>query len=88
MFYHYFEISYHGASDSVPVTVKAAYKAGDIDGNAEVDNRDLLLLFKHLTGHNDKVNESALDVNGDGAVNNKDFTRLFKYLSGWDVVIY
>ena len=58
---------------------------GDINGDGDVNNKDLTRLFKHLSGYTAEVVERALDVNGDGSVNNKDLTRLFKYLSGWDV---
>ena len=60
---------------------------GDINGDGEVNNKDLTRLFKYLTGYDVEVQEAALDVNGDGSVNNKDQTRLFRYLSGWDVEI-
>ena len=61
---------------------------GDINGDGEVDNKDLTRLFKHLSGYTVEVVESALDVNGDGEVDNKDLTRLFRYLSNYDVEIH
>ena len=75
---------------SLTVTVSCAvtgHVPGDINGDGEVNNKDLTRLFKYLTGYDVDVLEVALDVNGDGSVNNKDQTRLFRYLSGWDVEI-
>lgn len=61
---------------------------GDINNDIEVNNRDLALLFKKLSGFNVSVDELALDTNGDGVLNNKDLTRLFKFLTGWNVELY
>ena len=65
-----------------------SYIRGDINGDGEVDNKDLTRLFQYLSNWDVAVNEPALDVNGDSSVDNKDLTRLFQYLSNWDVVIY
>ena len=62
--------------------------AGDINGDGNVNNKDITRLFQYLANWNVTVNEDALDVNGDGSVNNKDITRLFQYLANWDVNIY
>lgn len=85
---NYFDIKYHGVSDTVPVTIKGSYIPGDINGDGEVDNKDLTRLFQYLSNWEVDVNETALDVNGDGSVDNKDLTRLFQYLSNWDVEIH
>ena len=61
---------------------------GDINGDGDVNNKDLTRLFRYLTGYEVEVVESALDINGDGSINNKDQTRLFRYLSGYDVEIH
>ncbi|MBO4734197.1 MAG: dockerin type I repeat-containing protein [Clostridia bacterium] len=61
---------------------------GDINGDSELNNKDLTRLFQYLSDWDVQVNEAALDVNGDGTVNNKDLTRLFQYLSDWDVEIF
>ncbi len=63
----------------------AATMAGDINGDGNVNNKDLTRLFQYLSGYDVTVVEAALDTNGDGNVNNKDLTRLFQYLSGYDV---
>ena len=62
--------------------------AGDINGDTQVNNKDLTRLFQYLSGWGVAVNTAALDVNGDGSANNKDLTRLFQHLSGWKVEIY
>lgn len=64
------------------------YIPGDINGDGEVDNKDVTRLFRYLSGYDVEVVEAALDVNGDGTVDNKDLTRLFRYLSGYDVSIH
>ena len=66
----------------------ATYVPGDINGDVEVDNKDLIRLFQYLSEWGVEVNEDALDVNGDQAVDNKDLIRLFQYLSEWNVEIF
>lgn len=61
---------------------------GDINGDWDVNNKDLTRLFQYLSGWTVEVKDNVLDVNGDGKVNNKDLTRLFQYLSGWDVEVF
>ena len=72
------------------ITVRApeTHVPGDINGDTNVNNKDLSLLFQYLSDWDVEVNESALDVNGDGDVNNKDLSLLFQYLSDWDVEIH
>ena len=70
------------------MTAGAFANPGDINGDGEVNNKDVTRLFRYLSGYDVEVVEAALDVNGDGSVNNKDLTRLFRYLSGYDVSIH
>ena len=55
---------------------------GDVSGDGEVDNKDVVTLFRYLSGEKIDVNVEALDVNGDGYVDNKDVVTLFRFLSG------
>lgn len=54
---------------------------GDINGDKEIDNKDVVLLFRYVSGAEVEAVESALDFNSDGEVNNKDVTSLFRYVS-------
>ncbi len=58
---------------------------GDVNGDGSVNNKDVVALFKYVSGSEVAVNVIALDINGDGSVNNKDVVALFKYVSGGDI---
>ena len=64
------------------------YVPGDINGDGELNNKDVSRLMQYFAGWDVEVNEATLDVNGDGLLNNKDASRLMQYLVGWDVDIY
>ncbi len=70
---------------NVTVSVESTFTPGDINGDGSVNNKDVVALFKYVSGGGTDVNIIALDVNGDGSVNNKDVVALFKYVSGGDV---
>ena len=61
---------------------------GDIDGDGEATNQDLIALFQHLSGWDVPVNSAALDIDGDGEITNQDLILLFQKLSGWNVEIF
>lgn len=73
------------------VTVK-----GDVNGDGELDNKDVVALFRYVSGGEKIEDESAYDINGDGGVDNKDVTALFRELSGgetggktiYDILLY
>lgn len=69
-------------------SASSAVTAGDINGDGNVNNKDLTRLFQYLSDWEVEVNRATLDINGDNNVNNKDLTRLFQYLSDWDVQIF
>ena len=64
-----------------PGTVKYLFLPGDINGDGSVDNKDVVVLFRYVSGFEIEVNEAELDVNRDGSVNNKDITVLFRQLN-------
>lgn len=64
------------------------YVPGDINGDGELNNKDVTRLMQYFAGWDVEVNEAALDVNGDGSLNNKDASRLMQYLAGWNVDIH
>lgn len=65
--------------------VGITYRAGDINGDGNVSNKDLNQMMDHLSGGTAPVIEGNLDVNGDGEVNGKDMTHLDRYLSGENI---
>lgn len=62
--------------------VSAASLSGDANGDGEIDNKDVVVLFRFLSGSTKNVVEDNCDYNNDGEINNKDVTVLFRFLSG------
>ena len=58
---------------------------GDVNGDGQVNNKDIVAMFRYVSGAGGSVNAAALDPNGDGQVNNKDIVALFRYVSGGDI---
>lgn len=59
---------------------------GDINGDGEVDLKDVTTLSRHIAGWTGlTVTEELLDTNGDGQVDLKDVTLLSRFIAGWDV---
>ena len=85
---------FNAALDNVDFNTKdgeikiVKYTPGDINGDGNVNNKDVMTLFYYLSGLDYYVVDAATDVNGDGNVNNKDVMTLFYYLSGLDYKIY
>ena len=65
-----------------------AYTPGDINGDGDVDNRDVTWLMRYVKYQDVSVTALALDVNGDGEVDNKDVTWLMRYVKYGDVTIH
>lgn len=61
------------------------YLPGDVNGDGELNNKDLSELLRYLNGWEVSLTEKAADVNGDGELNNLDYVLLQRYLNGWDV---
>ena len=55
---------------------------GDVNNDGSINNKDVVSLFKHLSGvYSDAVPGNG-DYNRDGSLNNKDVSALFKALGG------
>ena len=65
--------------------VEVAY--GDLNGDGNINNRDLALMQQFLNGWDVTPDEAAADVNGDGNINNRDLAMLQQFLNGWDVTL-
>lgn len=61
---------------------------GDVNGDGRLNNKDVVTLFRYVSGSNAACDEFAADVNNDGRLNNKDVVNLFRYISGGDVKAY
>ena len=59
---------------------------GDANGDGEVDNKDVVTLFRHLSGMSVTCIESNCDVNRDKEIDNKDVVTLFRLLSRGDTI--
>ena len=60
---------------------------GDINGDKEVNIKDVTLLKQYLAKWNVKINEANADVTGDGVINVKDLTLLKQYIAKWNVTL-
>ena len=59
--------------------------SGDVNGDGEINNKDLGVLRRFLNDWDVEIDGLASDVNRDGEVNNKDLGILRRYLNDWDV---
>ncbi|MBQ7875136.1 MAG: InlB B-repeat-containing protein [Oscillospiraceae bacterium] len=78
-------VNFHTENGEIKIV---KYIPGDINGDGNVNNKDVMTLFYYLSGLDYYVVEAATDINGDGNVNNKDVMTLFYYLSGLDYEIH
>ncbi len=77
------------SSQIISVSAVGAGMAGDVNTDKKVNNKDVTVLFRHVSGvAQDAFDETAADCDGDGTVDNKDVVELFRYLSGFDVTLY
>ena len=59
---------------------------GDVNGDKAVDNKDVVALFRAVSGNiPENYDEIAADCNGDGTTDNKDVVTLFRAVSGYEI---
>lgn len=56
--------------------------AGDANGDGALDNKDVVVLFRFVSGNTSGAVSDNCDYNGDGNTDNKDVVALFRALSG------
>lgn len=61
----------------------SSLKAGDINGDGEIDTKDIVRLMKSVSGQ--AVPAFNADVNNDDAVDTIDLVRLMKHIAGYEV---
>ena len=54
---------------------------GDCNGDGSVDNKDVVALFRYVSGSEKLDDESVYDFNDDNTVDNKDVVALFRFVS-------
>ncbi len=57
------------------------FEPGDINKDGEINNKDVVALFRYVSSGNQAEDESLYDYNGDTEVNNKDVVALFRSVS-------
>ena len=70
------------ATAAASVVFAVSQNTYDINSDGTTDNKDVVTLFRYLSGSIKADDESIYDYNGDGEVNNKDVVELFKSISG------
>ena len=59
-----------------------SFLKGDLNGDDMIDNKDVVTLFRYVSGVKINCVKENCDINGDGAIDNKDVVALFKLVSG------
>ena len=59
--------------------------AYDVNGDGGADNKDVVTLFRYVSGEGVFVEKLTVDINGDDEVSNRDVVLLFRALSGADI---
>jgi hypothetical protein len=77
----------YGNDDACDVCGRKKYVIGDVDGDGNVGQRDILVLRRYLAGWSVECDIAAADVDEDGSVGQRDVLILRRYLAGWDVVL-
>ena len=60
---------------------------GDVNGDSDINMKDVLLLRKYISKMDVTIDPVAADVNGDGDINMKDVLLIRKFIAGWDVLL-
>ena len=60
--------------------VYTSNEKGDMNGDTSIDNKDVVILFRYVSGSD--TYDLLYDYNEDGAVDNKDVVALFRVVSG------
>ncbi len=61
--------------------VFAYHLLGDVNDDGTVDNKDVVALFRSVSGNSSAAIEEYCDVNADGSIDNKDVAVLFRSAS-------
>ena len=59
----------------------SARSLGDVNGDGKLNNKDVVTLFRRVSGSDVEAVEENCDVNNDGKLNNKDVVALFRAVS-------
>jgi hypothetical protein len=63
---------------------RSVIRMGDVNANKTIDNTDMTLLVRVLSGWTEKkANLTYCDLTGDGKINNRDAIALAQKLAGW-----
>lgn len=68
-------------------TIPAVTNTGDVNDSGEIDIRDVVLLYQHISHRAVTINLTKADTNGDGDVSIRDVVLLYQYISNWNVTI-
>lgn len=68
------------AAVCVGAVITAASLPGDMNNDGEVNNKDVVTLFRYVSGGSADY-DAVYDFNGDNEVNNKDVVALFREVS-------
>ena len=69
----------------VTVDGDVIFKKGDVNGDGDINNKDLALLMQYVNDWDVEIYLAVADVNADGDINNKDLALLMQYVNDWDV---
>lgn len=82
-----YSITYSGSTMTLNLTYFDSPSKGDVNGDSDVDMKDVTLVLKYLAEWEVEIDDTQSDVNGDGHIDMKDITLLLKYLAEWNVSI-